>query len=109
MSIIIEDGTGVSGANAYTTAAEVTTYLTARNRETENSWSTSSTAIKEGAGERIIAANKANKMESLALARVLWPGAERQFAEWGDGPAEAALIAEQHARRNSVAQQEFLK
>jgi len=49
MTMIIEDGTGVSGANAYTTEAEVDTYLTDRNREAENLWSTAATAAKEAA------------------------------------------------------------
>ncbi len=39
MALILEDGTGVSGANAYTTAALVNTYLVERNRVDENSWS----------------------------------------------------------------------
>lgn len=49
MTLRVEDGTGVSGANAYVDTAFVLAYLTDRNRETENSWSTSSTAIQEGA------------------------------------------------------------
>ena len=39
MALILEDGTGVSGANAYTTSALVNTYLVERNRVDENSWS----------------------------------------------------------------------
>ncbi len=38
MALILEDGTGVSGANAYTTSALVTTYLVERNRGSENGW-----------------------------------------------------------------------
>ncbi len=39
MALILEDGTGVSGANAYTTALVVNTYLVERNRVDENGWS----------------------------------------------------------------------
>lgn len=53
MALILEDGTGVSGANAYTTIAAVTAYLTARNRVTENLWSTAATAVQ---GAAVIAA-----------------------------------------------------
>lgn len=49
MTMIIEDGTGVVEANAYTSEAEVDAYLTDRNRQTENSWSTVATAVKEAA------------------------------------------------------------
>lgn len=49
MTLIVEDGTGVNGANAYVDVAFVTTYLTNRNRETENLWSTVGTAPQEGA------------------------------------------------------------
>jgi len=49
MTLILEDGTGVSGANAYVDAAFVTAYLTDRNRETENSWSTAGATAQEGA------------------------------------------------------------
>ncbi len=38
MTLILEDGTGVSGANAYTTNALVNTYLVERNRGSENGW-----------------------------------------------------------------------
>ncbi len=38
MALILEDGTGVSGANAYTTASAVTAYLSERNRTPENGW-----------------------------------------------------------------------
>ncbi len=38
MALILEDGTGISGANAYTTAAAVTTYLVERNRGSETGW-----------------------------------------------------------------------
>jgi hypothetical protein len=49
MAVKVEDGTGVSGANSYIATAFVTTYLTDRNRETENSWSTALTAAQDGA------------------------------------------------------------
>ncbi len=39
MTLILEDGTGVSGANAYTTNALVNAYLVERNRVDENGWS----------------------------------------------------------------------
>lgn len=38
MALILEDGTGISGANAYTTAAAITTYLVERNRGAETGW-----------------------------------------------------------------------
>lgn len=40
MTLVLETGAGTSGANAFATVAEVTAYLTDRNRETENLWST---------------------------------------------------------------------
>ncbi|MEE9367037.1 MAG: DnaT-like ssDNA-binding protein [Dehalococcoidales bacterium] len=49
MSFIVENGTGVLTANALATVAFVTTYLTDRGRETENSWSTSTTAAQQAA------------------------------------------------------------
>lgn len=47
MALILEDGTGVSGANSYTTAAQVTAYLTERNRVEENLWSDFNSAEKD--------------------------------------------------------------
>ena len=47
MSLVVETGAGVRGANAYVNAAYVTAYLTARGRETENSWSTADSAVQE--------------------------------------------------------------
>lgn len=38
MAVIVENGTGVAGANSFVTVAFVTAYLTARNRQTENGW-----------------------------------------------------------------------
>lgn len=49
MTIIIETGVGVREANAYVNVAYVTAYLTARNRETENSWSSLTTSQTEAA------------------------------------------------------------
>ncbi len=49
MALILEDGTGVSGANAYTTSAAVTTYLTERNRVAENDWNGFSGSEKNAA------------------------------------------------------------
>lgn len=48
MTVVVETGSGVRGANSYTDAAAITTYLTARNRETENSWSTKTSAEQNG-------------------------------------------------------------
>ena len=42
MTLVVEDGSGVVGANGYDTVASVTSYLTDRGRETENLWSSSS-------------------------------------------------------------------
>lgn len=47
MAFLLEDGTGLAGANAYTSVAAVLTYLTDRGRETENSWSTLTSAQQE--------------------------------------------------------------
>lgn len=47
MALVLETGGGVQNGNSYVTAAFVLAYLTERNRETENSWSTLSTAIQE--------------------------------------------------------------
>jgi hypothetical protein len=49
MSLIIETGSGIRNANAYVDSAYVTNYLTARNRQTENGWSTSSSVIQNAA------------------------------------------------------------
>lgn len=47
MTLILENGSGVIGANSYIEASFVTTYLTDRGRQTENSWGSASTAIQE--------------------------------------------------------------
>lgn len=47
MAFIVETGSGTPGANAYAAVAFVTAYLTDRGRETENSWSTSTTAEQQ--------------------------------------------------------------
>lgn len=49
MTFVVETGAGVPGANAYATVAFVTSYLTARGRETENGWSAATTTKKEAA------------------------------------------------------------
>lgn len=49
MTLVLEDGTGVPSANAYATIAFVDTYLTDRDRETENTWSSRADAVKDGA------------------------------------------------------------
>jgi len=49
MALIVETGTGIREANAYTDVAYVTSYLTARNRQNENGWNTATTAAKEAA------------------------------------------------------------
>lgn len=48
MAFIVEDGTGSNAnANAYVDVAFVTTYLTDRNRQTENSWDSSTSAVQQ--------------------------------------------------------------
>lgn len=49
MALVIETGVGVRGANSYVNIAYVTSYLTARNRQAENSWSTAVAAAQEAA------------------------------------------------------------
>jgi len=49
VTLIVENGTGVFGANTYEGVAYVTAYLTARGRQTENGWSTSGTPAQEAA------------------------------------------------------------
>lgn len=49
MALILETGTGIRGANAYTDRSFVTTYLTQRNRATENGWSTATTDAQDAA------------------------------------------------------------
>lgn len=49
MTLILETGTGVRGANSYVLPAFVTSYLTSRNRETENTWSSRSATEQDGA------------------------------------------------------------
>ncbi len=49
MTLVLENGSGVTGANSYVSATFVTSYLTDRSRSTENSWSSASTAVKESA------------------------------------------------------------
>lgn len=47
--LIIETGSGIRRANSYVTVTIITNYLTERGRETENSWSTATTAQQEAA------------------------------------------------------------
>ena len=47
MAFIVEDGTGVSGANSYVEVSFVNDYLSERNRASENSWNTLSSAAKQ--------------------------------------------------------------
>ncbi len=47
MTIIVEDGTGVPGANSFETAAVADTYLSDRNRQEENGWDDLTTPEKE--------------------------------------------------------------
>lgn len=49
MALTVETGVGVRGADAYVTVAFVTSYLTARNRLTENNWSGLDAAVQEAA------------------------------------------------------------
>jgi hypothetical protein len=49
MAFVLEDGTGVVGANAFVDVSFITTYLTDRQRQTENNWSTSSNSLKQAA------------------------------------------------------------
>jgi hypothetical protein len=49
MTLVVETGVGVRGANGYVNTAYVTAYLTARNRQTENSWSTATSAQTDAA------------------------------------------------------------
>lgn len=49
MTLILETGVGVRSANSYVTTAIVTSYLTARNRQTENTWSTRTAAESDAA------------------------------------------------------------
>lgn len=49
MTLILETGSGIPGANSYVPASFVTSYLTARGREAENLWSTSTAAEQDEA------------------------------------------------------------
>jgi len=49
MTLILETGAGVQNANAYVTTAYIDNYLSNRNRSTENSWDTATSAQKEAA------------------------------------------------------------
>lgn len=49
MALVVETGAGLRNANSYIATAFVTTYLTDRNRVTENTWSSRTTAEQEAA------------------------------------------------------------
>ena len=49
MPFIVETGAGVASANAYSSVAAVTTYLTDRARQDENAWSTATSTAQEAA------------------------------------------------------------
>lgn len=49
MAFIVENGSGILDANALASVSFVTNYLTDRGRETENSWSTATTAQQQQA------------------------------------------------------------
>lgn len=49
MAFIVETGSGTPGANAYTSVAFVTQYLTDRGRQAQNSWNTIGTAAQQAA------------------------------------------------------------
>ena len=49
MALILENGSGVSGANAYVDSDYVTAYLTDRNRQTENGWTSSGGTAEDAA------------------------------------------------------------
>lgn len=86
MTLVVETGVAVRGANAYVNVAYVTAYLTARNRVTENSWSTAGTAVQEAAiiaatdyvekrfGNRFRGLPAVSLTETLATAEVTFTG-----------------------------------
>lgn len=47
--LIIEDASGVQDANSYQSVADITAYLTSRNRQAENNWDTSTVVQQEAA------------------------------------------------------------
>jgi len=49
MALIVENGTGVAGANSFVIATFVSSYLADRNRATENGWASGSEAAEEDA------------------------------------------------------------
>jgi hypothetical protein len=49
MTLVLETGAGVYNANSYVTSSFVTTYLTDRGRQAENSWSTATSAETDDA------------------------------------------------------------
>ncbi len=49
MAFVVEDGTGISGANAYVSDTFVDSYLADRSREGQNSWNLSAVSLKKSA------------------------------------------------------------
>lgn len=86
MTLIVETGSGVRGANAYVNATYVTGYLTARNRQTENGWSTANSTVQNSAiigatdyiekrfGERFKGVRKYVLEETFATASLVFSG-----------------------------------
>ncbi len=85
MALILEDGTGVSGANAFWTSALVTAYLSERNRLEEGGWSGFSGAEKDAA---VIAAT--DYIEQRFSLRFL---GNRQFRDVSAGRSTLTLTA----------------
>lgn len=82
MTLILEYGSGAIDSNAYVDAAFVTSYLTERGRETENSWDTALPAAQEAA---IIAAT--DYIDTRWGGR--FSGTRNVF--WSGSPAQALL------------------
>ena len=49
MAMIVEDGSGMAGGNSYISLAYILDYLTVRGRQSENNWSTLTTAKQQAA------------------------------------------------------------
>lgn len=93
MTMITEDGSGVQGANSYTSVAYVDAYLADRNRSTQNSWGSSSTAVKEAA---IIAATDYIEqrfgLRFLGLKKNANPGQARSVLTLTQQPANGQQV-----------------
>jgi len=75
MAFVVEDGTGLSTANAYASVAEVTAYLADRN---ETAWAASSATVQQAAivdATRYIDAhyNFATGRRLLSTQALMWP------------------------------------